>query len=103
MAKSSAAKKAPAKPKTRKTATPGTPALAPVGALVRPATRTKFTLYNLLGKARAYYLVEPEELSKPPAPAKSKTVGHSVIIVDRSGSMSGALGATKDTLLKLLT
>src|SRR5262245_5133156 len=92
-----------AKPKTRKTAVTGTPALAPAGMLPRSATRTKFTLYNLLGKPRAYYLVEPDELSRPPADKKSKAVAHSIIIVDRSGSMYGEIERTKDTLLRVLT
>ncbi len=96
------AAKAPAKPKTRKTTTPGIPELAPTSPLARPSTRSKFTLFNLLGKPRAYYLVEPAELSREPASTK-KTVAHSIIIVDRSGSMYGALGETKETLLKVLT
>ena len=68
MAKSTSTAKKPAKPKTPKTKTPpGTPALAPTAPLVRPTTRTKFTLYNLLGKPRAYYLVEPMELPRTPS------------------------------------
>jgi Mg-chelatase subunit ChlD len=94
--------KAPAKPKTRATATPGTPKLAPATPLARAATRSRFTLFNLLGKPRAYYLVEPSELAREPAKSK-KAVAHSVIIVDRSGSMYSDLPATKDTLLKVLT
>lgn len=71
--------------------------------LVRPTGPTKFTLFNLLGEPRAYYLVEPKELDRgAPDPAR-KTVAHSVIVVDRSGSMYGAMAATRDTLLKLLT
>jgi Mg-chelatase subunit ChlD len=105
MAKSTTAKK-PAKPaaepKTPKTKTPGTPALAPTAPLVRPTTRTKFTLFNLLGKPRAYYLVEPMELPRTPSKTK-KGVAHSIIVVDRSGSMYGAIAETKNTLLKILT
>jgi Mg-chelatase subunit ChlD len=103
----STSKKAVAKagtktPKTKK-ATPAVPGLAPAGELVRPTTRCKFTLFNLLGQPRAYYLVEPIDLPREPADPKKKTVAHSVIVVDRSGSMYGALEDTKDTLLKLLT
>ncbi|WP_439631538.1 VWA domain-containing protein [Gemmata sp.] len=106
MAKSAAtakkpAAKAPAKPRTRK-ATPGTPELAPSMPLARPSTRSRFTLFNLLGKPRAYYLVEPIDLPREPASTK-KAVAHSVIVVDRSGSMYSDLPATKETLLKVLT
>jgi Mg-chelatase subunit ChlD len=94
--------KAPAKPKSRTTATPGTPQLAPATPLARSSTRSRFTLFNLLGKPRAYYLVEPTELSREPAKSK-KAVAHSIIVVDRSGSMYGAIADTKETLLKILT
>jgi hypothetical protein len=94
--------KTPAKPKSRAAATPGTPQLAPATPLARPSTRSRFTLFNLLGKPRAYYLVEPVELSREPVKGK-KAVAHSVIVVDRSGSMYSALGETKETLLKILT
>jgi len=86
-----------------KKATPEVPGLAPAGALARPTTRCKFTLFNLLGQPRAYYLVEPMDLPRPPADPKAKAVAHSIIVVDRSGSMYGAIDDTKDTLLKLLT
>jgi hypothetical protein len=89
--------------RTPRKATPAVPGLAAAGALARPTTRCKFTLFNLLGQPRAYYLVEPIDLPRPPADAKKKAVAHSIIVVDRSGSMYSALGDTKDTLLKLLT
>lgn len=95
--------KAPAKPKTPKKATPGTPDLAPAAALARPAERSKFTLYNLLGKPRAYYLVETAELPREASKTAKKGVAHSIIVVDRSGSMTWDLPATKETLLKILT
>jgi hypothetical protein len=57
----------------------------------------------LLGQPRAYYLVDPIDLPRPPADTKAKSVAHSIIVVDRSGSMYGAMSATRDTLLKLLT
>ncbi|HVL15570.1 MAG TPA: vWA domain-containing protein, partial [Gemmata sp.] len=94
--------KTPAKPKTRTTKTPGTPQPSPAAPLARPSTRSKFTLYNLLGKPRGYYLVEPVEVPREPS-KKKQAVAHSVIVVDRSGSMYSALGETKDTLLKILT
>jgi len=94
--------KAPAKPRAKKVATPGTPQLAPAAPLARPSTRSRFTLFNLLGKPRAYFLVEPMQLPREPASTK-KTVAHSIIVVDRSGSMYSDLGATKETLLKVLT
>lgn len=100
--KKAVAKASPATRKPKK-ATPATPGLAPAGGLARPTTRCKFTLFNLLGQPRAYYLVEPIDLPREPAGKKKNAVAHSVIVVDRSGSMYGALGDTKDTLLKLLT
>jgi Mg-chelatase subunit ChlD len=110
MAKTPAGKtttKAPAaaKPAAKKPAakvTPGTPALAQSAALARTTGRSKFTLFNLLGQPRAYYLVEPQELPRD-TKSKAKSVAHSVIVVDRSGSMYSDLPATKETLLKILT
>src|SRR4051812_36486380 len=101
-AKKSTTAKAPAKPRTpKKSATPGTPDLAPAAALARPAERSKFTLYNLLGKPRAYYLVETAELPREASKTAKKGVAHSIIVVDRSGSMTYDLPATKETLLKI--
>lgn len=96
MAKAKAAKpkKTAAIPKTQ---------LAPTGALVRPEGRTKFTLYNLLGEPKAFYVVDRNELERPPVDPKAKSLAHSIIVVDRSGSMSGAMSDLRDTLLKLLT
>ncbi len=96
MAKAKAAKpkKTAAIPKTQ---------LAPTGALVRPEGRTKFTLYNLLGEPKAFYVVDRNELERPPVDPKAKSLAHSIIVVDRSGSMSSAMSDLRDTLLKLLT
>ncbi|HEX4609455.1 MAG TPA: VWA domain-containing protein, partial [Urbifossiella sp.] len=107
-AKAPAAPKAPAKAVAKPPAARGkkaslTPEAGPTPLLVRPTGPTKFTLYNLLGEPRAYYLVEPKELDRPAPDPKRKTVAHSVIVVDRSGSMYGAMADTRDTLLKLLT
>lgn len=110
MAKSTAGKgaaKPAAKPKTPKTpkakVTPGTPALAEAAPLARTTASSKFVLYNLLGQPRAYYHVEPHELPREKAKSGAKAVAHSVIVVDRSGSMYSDLPATKETLLKILT
>ena len=65
--------------------------------------QTKFTLYNLAGKEKAYYLVERNELNIPSNNSTSKAVAHSIIIIDRSGSMYYDIQALKDTLIKLLT
>ncbi|MBY0461131.1 MAG: VWA domain-containing protein, partial [Gemmataceae bacterium] len=97
--KAAAPKKSAAKSKV----TPGAPALASVTGLPRLAGPSKFTLFNLLGQPRAYYLVEPHELDRGDATAGAKSVAHSVIVVDRSGSMYSDLPQTKETLLKILT
>lgn len=105
MAKKAAAapsKTAVAKAPAKKKATPATKA-APAGALASPDGRSKFTLFNLLGQPRAYYVVEKEPLERPKVDPKAKTVAHSILVVDRSGSMSGAMKELRDTLLKLLT
>lgn len=65
--------------------------------------RSKFVLYDLLGKERAFYQVDRIEVEKPSQTPKQKTLAHSVIIIDRSGSMYSYLEDLKDTLLKLLT
>jgi Mg-chelatase subunit ChlD len=104
MAKAPAAKKPAAKkPAAKSKVTPGTPALAPAAPLARLTARSKFTLFNLLGQPRAYYLVEPQELPRDAVPKDAKSVAHSVIVVDRSGSMYSDLAGTKETLLKILT
>jgi Mg-chelatase subunit ChlD len=64
--------------------------------------RTRFTLYNLLGKERAYYLVERSELPRS-GDATEHSTAHHIVIIDRSGSMYSNLPPLKDTLLKLLT
>jgi Mg-chelatase subunit ChlD len=65
--------------------------------------RTKFTLYNFAGHEKAYYLVDRVELEKTPSDIHPKSVAHSIIIIDRSGSMYADIPALKDTLIKLLT
>lgn len=66
-------------------------------------SKIKFTLYNLAGKEKAYYLVDRVNLEIKPDAIPKKTVAHSIIIIDRSGSMSGDIDALKDTIIKLLT
>ena len=65
-------------------------------------TRTKFTLYNLAGQEKAYYLVEQKKLDIS-SNLPDKSVAHSIIIIDRSGSMYDDLEPLKETLVKLLT
>ena len=47
----------------------------------------RFSLYSYAGIPKAYYIATPAVL---PTPAVSSTVGHHVMIVDRSGSMWGS-------------
>ena len=86
---------------------PAPETVAPRAADTAPALpalpRSRFTLYNLLGKERAHYLVDRAELERPPEPKGAKTVAHSIFIIDRSGSMYGCIEDVKDTLVKLLT
>ncbi len=84
---------APAKGKTtRKASDPDKKTAGKGGAQPQPApltaggeTRTKFTLYNLLGKERAYYLVDRAEVERPKRKVSKQSVAHSIIIIDRSG------------------
>lgn len=66
-------------------------------------TRTKFTLYNFAGKEKAYYLVDKVDVERKLGDISQKAVAHSIIIIDRSGSMSCDIQALKETLIKLLT
>ena len=66
-------------------------------------TRTKFTLYNFAGNAKAFYLVDRINLERKPGDLPEKSVAHSIIIIDRSGSMYYDLKPLKETLIKLLT
>lgn len=66
-------------------------------------TRSKFTLYNFVGEEKAYYLVDRINLERSPDNIPKNSVAHSVIIIDRSGSMSADIKALKETLIKLLT
>ncbi len=98
-----AAKKAVSKaPATRKPVAPKVKLVA-AGSLAVPDGKSKFTLFNLLGKPRAYYFADRVELDRPKADPKAKTIAHSILVVDRSGSMYSQMRDVRDTLLKLLT
>ncbi len=98
-----AAKKAvSAAPATRKPVAPKVKLVA-AGSLTAPEGKSKFTLFNLLGQPRAYYFAERVELDRPKVDPKAKTIAHSIIVVDRSGSMYSQMRDVRDTLLKLLT
>ncbi len=80
--------------------------LSPIGSelffAIYPHYRTKFTLYNADGVAKAYYLVDSFPLKQEALETK-KSITHSIIIIDRSGSMTQDIQALKETLIKLLT
>ncbi len=76
---------------------------AATGPALPAEPRSRFTLYNLLGKERAYYLVQRQGLERPAEAVGDKSVAHNVIIIDRSGSMSFCIEDLKETLVKLLT
>lgn len=67
------------------------------------SSRTKFTLYNFAAQERAYYLVDQVNLERKTDNSAKKSIAHSIIIIDRSGSMYGDIQALKETLIKLLT
>jgi Mg-chelatase subunit ChlD len=102
-----------ARKRTSSKATPSAPPApspdtdVPRGAGTGPALRTdersRFVLYNLLGKERAYYQVRRFDLQRPAEPVSEKSVAHSILIIDRSGSMYSWLEDLKETLVKLLT
>ena len=60
--------------------------------------RTKFTLYNFAGNAKAFYLVDRLNFERKPGDIPEKSVAHSIIIIDRSGSMYYDLKPLKETL-----
>jgi Mg-chelatase subunit ChlD len=69
----------------------------------RGETRTRFTLFNLLGKPRAYYLVDRAAVERPRKKVSGPTIAHSILVIDRSGSMRPHISELKETLVKLLT
>ncbi len=64
---------------------------------------TKFTLYNFAGKEKAYYLVDKKPLEQNKENFGKPTIAHSIIIIDRSGSMYRVIEELKASLIKLLT
>ncbi len=64
---------------------------------------SKFTLYNFAGKEKAHYLVERKPLQQNPENFGKIPIAHSIVIIDRSGSMYGDIETLKDYLIKLLT
>jgi len=76
----------------------------PSSSQVAHKNQTKFTLYNFAGQPKAYYLVDRVNLErKPEDSSNKKSVAHSIIIIDRSGSMYYDLEPLKEMLIKLLT
>jgi len=67
------------------------------------ACTTRFTLYNFSGKEKAHYLVERKSLDQDNQNLGKPPIAHSIIIIDRSGSMYGAIEELKENLIKLLT
>jgi Mg-chelatase subunit ChlD len=67
------------------------------------STKSKFTLFGLNGEPKAHYEVEEETADLGEGSASSQPAGHSIIVVDRSGSMWSDIGPLKDMLIKLLT
>jgi hypothetical protein len=65
--------------------------------------QNKFKLYGFDGKVKKYCLVNSKTISVKTAEKSEVRPGHSIIIVDRSGSMYRDIGSIKDMLIKLLT
>ncbi len=78
------------------------PRAAGTGSPLKTAAKGRFTLFNLMGQERAHYAVDRSQIPAPAEPP-GKTTAHSIIVIDRSGSMCGIIEDTKDTLVKLLT
>jgi Mg-chelatase subunit ChlD len=99
------AKKRASSKTTRAATAPETtrPRPTSAGPVLRTEAKSKFTLYNLLGKERAWYRVDRHDLARPAEPVSEKSVAHGIIIIDRSGSMTPYIEDLKDTLIKLLT
>ena len=64
--------------------------------------RSRFILFTLQGKPRACYAIDRSGLAVGQEPP-GKATAHSILVIDRSGSMHGVIEDTKDTLVKLLT
>jgi len=66
-------------------------------------SQSKFVLYNFAGEAKGYYLVDRQPFQPAKLDSAKPGIAHSIVIIDRSGSMYSDLGSLKDNLLKLLT
>ena len=62
---------------------------------------TRFHLHGFDGNIRATYDVTHSTVEGDAASKKS--IGHHIMVVDRSGSMYGDIGALKDTIIRILT
>jgi len=63
----------------------------------------KVTLFNFDGSPNKTYEITMERGSDSGSEPIKQTVGHQIIVVDRSGSMWGDIEALKDTIIKVLT
>ena len=63
----------------------------------------KFIVYGFDGKPKKHYLATAERLVLSDENGRDVKPGHSIIIVDRSGSMWGDIEDLKNMLIKLLT
>ena len=100
------AKPAPApspEPKTAAAKPPARVKAATAGPLLPPPPHSKFTLYDTLGRPRAYYLVERVDLPRPAVDPKSKPPAHAVAVIDRSGSMYKHMRDVREALLRLFS
>src|SRR4051812_13789159 len=73
------------------------------GRALRTDEPSRFVLYTPLGKERPSYEVRRAEIERPAEPVGEKSVAHSILVIDRSGSMSPYMQDLKDTLVKILT
>ena len=65
--------------------------------------QSKFVLYNFAGEPKGYYLVDRKPLEPKQLESAKPGIAHSIVIMDRSGSMYSDLGSLKENLIKLLT
>ena len=65
-----------------------------------PGHEGKFKLYDFQGNPVSYWFVKQVGT---PQPKPEKTVGHHIVIVDRSGSMWGVMDDTKQMIEKVMT
>ena len=65
--------------------------------------QSKFTLYNFAGVAKGYYLVDKVPFKPRTEDQGKPNIAHSIMIIDRSGSMYYDIEALKENLIKLLT